>query len=96
MGNIVYYGLTEDESKQNYLEYKSSEKFNAKGINLDLEGLRNFIKDSKLEDVVKYYTKIELNNFEIAENIYKHKKYNMIAVKIPFKIKITEVYDLFK
>ncbi len=92
----VFYGVTEEESNYHYIEYPYSEKYAGKNINLDLKGLREFVKDSNLQNVIKYYFITDLSNFEVMNNIYKDHKYNMITVKIPFKIKIDKVYKLFE
>lgn len=91
---LVYYGITEEESKNKYIEYKSNSKYHGKGVNLDLEGLRKFIKDSKLDNEIKYYFVTSIENFEIIEDVYLDSEYNMVLVKIPFKIKIEKVYEI--
>ena len=90
----VYYGLTEKESKLSELIYKKNKFYDNKAINLSLKDLKKFIIDNKLEKIIMYYTKISLDNFELNEDVYKDEKYNMIAVKLPFKFKINKVYKI--
>ena len=91
---IAYYGLTQEETKNEEIVYKQNNKYSIKGINLSLEGLKKFIIDNKMHNIIKYYTEVDLNNFEIDESIIKDEVYNMIAVKIPFKFKINKVYKI--
>jgi|688.fasta_scaffold253806_2 hypothetical protein len=94
VSNTVYFGLSEKESKLEYLIYKGNSKYSGKGVNLDLIGLKKFIKDYDMEKYVKYYTKVPLSSFKVLEHIDKDEKYNMITVQIPFKFKITNVNKL--
>ncbi len=91
---IVYYGLTKEESKLKELIYNKNKNYNNKAINLSLKGLKKFLNDNNMQDIVKYYIKISLDIFEVDDNVIKDKKYDMIAVKIPFKFKIDKVYKI--
>lgn len=90
----VYYGLTEEESKLSELFYNKNELYDNKAVNLSLNGLKKFIIDNGMVNILKYYTKISLSEFEVNEDIYKDNKYNMIAVKLPFKFKIKKAYKI--
>lgn len=91
---IVYYGLTQEEIKNEKIIYKQNNKYCVKGINLSLEGLKKFLIDNKMQNIIKYYTEVNLNDFEIDESIIKDEVYNMIAVKIPFKFKIGKIHKI--
>jgi len=83
----VYYGLTIKEAQQSKLIYKFY-KYNIKGINVTLKGLKKLILDNKIVNLVYQYVKLSIDIFEIKENIIFDKKYDMIGVKIPFSFKI--------
>jgi len=87
----IYYGLTEEESKQKVLIYKGSKDYKYKGVNTSLDGLKKFIKDNNMESIIKYYTVLDSNIFEIEDDILIDKEYDMIAVKIPFEFEINNV-----
>lgn len=91
---IVYYGLTEEEIKLSEIIYKQNKNYYIKGINLSLKGLKRFLMDNKMQNIIKYYTKVNLNNFIIDKNIIKDNDYDMIGVKIPFKFKIDKIYKI--
>ena len=90
----IYYGLTEEESKQDKLVYKGNSKYTHKGVNTSLEGLKKFIKDNHMEDTITKYTILNSNIFDIDDSVYPDKEYDMISVKIPFEFTIGKVYDL--
>ena len=90
----IYYGLTEEESKQKILIYKGSNDYKYKGVNTSLEGLIKFIKDNNMESIIKYYTVLDSNIFEIEDDILIDKEYDMIAVKIPFEFEINNVNQI--
>ncbi len=92
---FVYYGISEEERKCKYIEYEYNPKYNGKGVNLDLKGLRKFIKDSNLDNEIKYYFITSLDNFVVIDDIYQDEKYNMVTVKMPFKVLIGKVHKLF-
>ena len=62
-----------------------------KGVNTSLDGLKKFIKDNNMESIIKYYTVLDSNIFEIEDDILIDKEYDMIAVKIPFEFEINHV-----
>lgn len=88
----IYYGLTEKESKQEYLCYEKNENYDGKLVHLTLQSLKKLIKEEKLEETIKYYAIIPISNFEIINNIINAK--DTVVIKIPFKFKINEVYTL--
>ncbi len=90
----IYYGLTKEESKQKRLIYKENKNFTIKGVNVSLKGLKKFIHDQEMENLITKYTIVDSSNFEIDDSIDLDKKYDMIAVKIPFSFNITNVHDL--
>ncbi len=91
----IYYGLTEEETKLKSLKYEKTKEFEYKGVNTSLTGLKKFIKDSKMENIIKYYTIVDSNVFIINKNILFDKKYDMIAVNIPFEFEIDNIKNLF-
>ena len=91
----IYYGLTEEEAKLKVLKYSDNKKYDCKGVNTSLKGLKKFIKDNKLDDLIKYYTILDSNIFNISKEILIDEEYNMIAVKIPFEFEIKNVKKLF-
>ncbi len=91
---VVYYGLTKAESKGQYLIYNSNQLYDKNGINLTLKGLKNFIRDNDMTNIIQYYTKIPLNNFKKIKDILKDEEYDMITVELPFKFKIEKVYKI--
>lgn len=90
----IYYGLTEKEAKQKRLIYKGNKNFTIKGVNTSLKGLKKFIHDQEMENLITKYTIVDSSNFEIDDSVYPDKEYDMIAVKIPFSFDITNVHDL--
>ena len=90
----IYYGLTEEESKLKTLIYKDNQEYDCKGVNTSLDGLIKFIKDNNMENIIKYYTVLDSNIFDIKEDIIFDKEYDMLAVKIPFEFKITNVNQI--
>ena len=91
----IYYGLTEEEAKLKILKYSNTKKYDCKGVNTSLNGLKKFIKDNKLEDLINYYTVLDSKVFQINKSILFDEKYDMIAVKIPFEFKIKNINKLF-
>lgn len=90
----IYYGLTEKEAKLKFLKYSDNKNYNCKGVNTSLSGLEDFIRDNKMNDLIKYYTILDSDIFEIDKDIIFDKKYDMIAVRIPFEFEIKNVYIL--
>ena len=91
----IYYGLTEKESKKKKLVYKSNSKFTHKGVNTTLSGLKRFIKDNNMQNIITKYTILDKNIFDIDTSVYPDKEYNMISVKIPFEFDINNVHNLW-
>lgn len=91
----IYYGLTNEEVKEKMLIYTGKKGFEHKGVNTSLNGLKKFIKDNKMESIIKYYTVLDSSIFNIDNNILFDEKYDMIAVKIPFEFEITNINKLF-
>ena len=91
----IYYGLTNEEIKEKMLIYTGKKKFEHKGVNTSLNGLKKFIKDNKMESIIKYYTILDSSIFNIDNNILFDEEYDMIAVKIPFEFEITNINKLF-
>lgn len=92
---IVYYGLTEDEIKRDGVYYRVSFDYRLKMVNLSLDGLRRFILDNNMQDIIKYYTVLDSSIFEIDDSVYTDGKYDDIAVKIPYSFKVDQYYKLF-
>lgn len=90
----VYYGLTDSEVRSNNILYKRDIMYDGKGVNLSLRGLRKFIKNSNIDDVIKHYTIIPISEFTVLDHIDYDDKYDMITVKTPFNVKITNVHKL--
>lgn len=90
----IYYGLTKDEAQQFKLIYRSR-KYNIKGVNVSLKGLKRFILDNKMANLIYQYTKLPINTFKIRKDVIYDKKYDMIGVGIPFRFKIQDVKYLF-
>ena len=91
----IYYGLTNEEVKEKNLIYPGKKEFKHKGVNTSLNGLKKFVKDNKMESIIKYYTILDSNNFNIDNTIMFDKKYDMIAVNIPFEFEIKNINKLF-
>lgn len=91
----IYYGLTEDETKLKVLKY-ANEKYKYKGVNTSLEGLKKFIKDNKMDKIIRYYTIIDSSIFTIESNIFFDAEDDMVVVQIPFEFEINNVHELFK
>lgn len=87
----IYYGLTEKEAKEKKLDYTARKNFNGKGVNTTLTGLIKFIEDNRLQDTIKYYTKIDPKKFSINKSILPDIKYDMIVVNTPFSIEINDI-----
>ena len=79
----IYYALTPEEALQRTLKYSSSD-YSCKGVHLSLEGLIDFLVDYDLLDTCKYYTVVDLRNFEVAEEVVPDPYYDMITVRTPF------------
>ena len=91
----IYYGLTDEEVKEKKLIYKGKKEFKYKGVNTSLNGLKKFIKDNKMESIIRYYTILDSSIFNIDNSILFDDEYDMIAVKIPFEFEITNINKLF-
>ena len=91
----IYYGLTNEEVKEKKLIYTGKKEFKYKGVNTSLNGLKKFIKDNKMESIIKYYTILDSSIFNIDNSILFDEEYDMIAVKIPFEFEITNINKLF-
>lgn len=91
----IYYGLTNEEVKEKMVIYTGKKEFEHKGVNTSLNGLKKFIKDNKMESIIKYYTILDSSIFNIDNSILFEEKYDMIAVKIPFEFEITNINKLF-
>ena len=91
----IYYGLTKEETTLKYIKYHGTKEYEYKGVNISLNGLKKFIKDNKMDTLIKYYTILDSSIFDINEDILLDKEYDMIAVKIPFEFEIKEIYELF-
>ena len=91
----IYYGLTSEEVKEKKLIYIGKKEFKYKGVNTSLNGLKKFIKDNKMESIIKYYTILDSSIFNIDNSILFDEEYDMIAVKIPFEFEITNINKLF-
>ncbi len=91
----IYYGLTNEEVKEKMLIYIGKKEFEHKGVNTSLNGLKKFIKDNKMESIIKYYTILDSSIFNIDNTILFDEEYDMIAVKIPFEFEITNKNKLF-
>lgn len=89
----IYYGLTADEATKRYLSY-SSNKYNLKGVNTTLDGLKRFIRDNDMQDLITHYAVLDPSIFDIDDSVDYDYKYNMISVKIPLKFRIDRVYEL--
>ena len=92
--NKIYYGLTEKEAKQKHLVYKKNGNYTHKGLNTTLSGLKKFVIDNNMQKIITKYTILDRNIFDIDENVYPDKEYDMIAAKLPFEFDITNVHDL--
>ena len=90
----IYYGLTEAESKKKQLTYNANSKYTHKGVNTTLKGLKKFIIDNNMQNIITKYTVLDISNFDVDESVYKDDEYDMISVKIPFTIPIDNVHDL--
>lgn len=90
----VYYGLTETESKKTKLSYKGSSKYTHKGVNVSLNGLKKFVKDSNIDNIITKYTVVDIKYFDVDDSVIYDEEYDMIAVHIPFEIPITNIHDL--
>lgn len=51
----VYYGLTEDETRRDGVCYRVSFDYRLKMVNISLDGLRRFILDNNMQDLIKLY-----------------------------------------
>lgn len=91
----IYYGLTEEETKLKVLKY-ANEKYKNKGVNTSLEGLKKFIKDNKMDKIIRYYTIIDSSIFTIESDIFFDVEDDMVVVQIPFEFEINNVHELFK
>ena len=67
----VYYGLTEKESKEEYLCYEDNENYDGKLVHLSLDALKKFIIEENLQDTIKYYVIIPISNFKNHKKYYK-------------------------
>lgn len=90
---VIYFGVTEKEIKNGFIEYNSS-YYTHKGVNTTLDGLKRFIKIHNLQDDIKSYAVIPIEKFNVDKSIYPNKKYDMLSVKLPFKIRISDVHKL--
>ena len=88
----IYYGLTEDDIKSKSIDYVKNNKYDGKGVNLSLIGLIKFLTDNNMQNDIKYYIKLDLDNFKVVENILYDKEYDMITIETPFKFDI-DSYD---
>lgn len=68
--------------------------YTLKGINLSYDGLVRFIRDNKLVNDVRYYTILPVSKFHIDTNVEHDNGYDMVAAKLPIKIKIDKFYPL--
>lgn len=89
----VYFAITDEEATKGYINYPKGE-YTYKGVNLSVAGLKKFITDYGMTSEVNKYTIIDIDKFNIADNIIPDAEYDMISVKLPFKIKITNVHSL--
>lgn len=86
----VFYPLEENDISKGYIIYKKNEKFKLKLLHLTLIKLKEFLKKEDLN--FKFYTKININNFNIDRSIFNEK--DTIVVKLPFFIKINNIYKI--
>lgn len=91
----IYYGLTKEESKLKILKYSNSKKYDYKGVHTSLCGLKKFIKDNKMDDLINYYTILDSKIFQNDKSISFDGEHDMIAVKIPFEFEIKNTNKLF-
>jgi len=94
----IYYGLTQKEVNQGFVNYKNYDRFHGKGVNITLMGLTNFLKDNKLEHIIPYYVKLPITKFIIKNEIYFDIQYDMICIKTPFMFNFNqnEIYKINK
>lgn len=90
----IYYGLTKDEIKQDYLIYDKIGEYEYKGVNTSLDGLKKFIKDNKMEKLITHYVILDLKDFQVADEVLFDEEYDMMAIRLPFKFKICNVKKL--
>jgi len=90
----IYFGLTKEEVKDKRVVYSKNLSYKYKAVNITLDGLKKFIHDNNLEDTIIYYTILDSSIFELANEVEKDKKYNMIAVKIPFSFRVNNYHKL--
>jgi hypothetical protein len=90
----IYYGLTDEEVKAGFVDYAHNSNYSGKGVNTSLFGLVKFLIDHDMKKYITHYTKIPLSKFTVNKDIYSDKKYDMISVKIPFKIEFTECHKI--
>jgi hypothetical protein len=90
----IYYGLTKEEKTNQKVIYKKNDLYDGKAVNLNLKGLKEFIKDENMESIIKYYSKIPIKKFRVIKAIIKDKKYDMITVEIPFEIEFKKAYKI--
>lgn len=89
---IIYYALTDEESKQPELVYDSIEGYDVKGVHTSLSALKKFVRENNLRDILTKYVKLPIDTFTVDESIIPED--NIIAVKIPFRFYIHDVKDL--
>ena len=90
----IYYPLTIDECSTNILHYDNT-GYDCKIVHLDLYRLVKYInKTPEIRDLLKYYTIVSLENFNIKKNIIL-KEQNTLAVEIPFTIHIVKIFKLY-
>ena len=93
----IYYGLTEEESKLKTLIYNDNNQYDCKGVNTSLEGLIKFIKDNNMENIIKYYTVLDSNIFDIKEDIILlHDINDYIIPRIDDKVAQNSEKEFFK
>jgi hypothetical protein len=86
---FVYFGLTQSDIDRGSIEYEVNKGYTIKGVNTTLEGLKRFKKDHHLY-WLKWYTILPIDTFCVDQSVDEDKEYDFIAVKLPFKFKISK------
>lgn len=91
--NKVYYALTADEARKAILTYPKRPGYDGKGVHVSLVGLKKYVKEFKLRDL-KYYTELDISQFEVVPGVHTDPTYHMVMVKTPFSFMIKHVKEL--
>jgi hypothetical protein len=85
----LYFALTQAEVRKKLIHYPATSKYSHKGVHVDLESLRAFIK-KMFKDHYKSFSYVELDTnldwLEIDLDVYVE---DMISVKLPINIDLT-------